>query len=137
VGIMRCYNVRSWAGALMVHVLVLGPYLAHVYYMLAIRFDYGLNTKLGISVTAIASGHWFLFAFLKRERRYHWKMWVFEVFGWMAAMNEVFDYAPIFDLLDAHAVWHGATAPLSILWWSYLLSDARFEGAIAQRSKLD
>ena len=53
-------------------------------------------------------------------------------------MNEVFDYPPLYDLLDAHAIWHGATMPLAALYWSYIVDDCRFEGVAEDvRHKVD
>lgn len=37
---------------------------------------------------------------------------------------ELFDFAPLFRLLDAHALWHLATIPLAAAWWRFLCSDA-------------
>jgi hypothetical protein len=37
---------------------------------------------------------------------------------------ELLDFAPLFRLLDAHALWHLATIPLAAGWWRFLTSDA-------------
>lgn len=37
---------------------------------------------------------------------------------------ELLDFAPMFRLLDAHALWHLATIPLAAGWWRFLTSDA-------------
>lgn len=38
---------------------------------------------------------------------------------------ELFDFPPLFRLLDAHALWHLATVPLTLCWYRWLLEDAR------------
>ena len=46
---------------------------------------------------------------------------------------ELLDFAPIFRLLDAHAMWHLSTIPLGMAWWHFLCSDAiELEGAQMQ-----
>ena len=51
----------------------------------------------------------------------------------LAMSLELFDFAPFFRLLDAHALWHAATIPLAMGWWSFLCSDAiELEGAQLQ-----
>ena len=39
-------------------------------------------------------------------------------------MLELNDFPPLFDLLDAHALWHGLTIPLVYAWWSFLMDEA-------------
>lgn len=38
---------------------------------------------------------------------------------------ELFDFPPILRLIDAHALWHLATVPISLYWYYWLASDAR------------
>ncbi|KOS16471.1 hypothetical protein Malapachy_3583 [Malassezia pachydermatis] len=38
---------------------------------------------------------------------------------------ELFDFPPLFRLLDAHALWHLVTVPLTMLWYHWLADDAR------------
>ncbi|KAN0063925.1 hypothetical protein ACQY0O_003531 [Thecaphora frezii] len=42
-----------------------------------------------------------------------------------AALLEVLDFPPILRLLDAHALWHLATVPISEMWYRWLSEDAR------------
>jgi hypothetical protein len=104
-----------------------------------VKFDYGWNTTWAVLVNVVTSVGWlsYIYTFWGR-RRYMWKLAWFEVLCWLAAMNELFDYAPLFDLLDAHAVWHGATMPLAALTWSFVVDDCRFEGLRDEaRHKID
>ena len=38
---------------------------------------------------------------------------------------ELFDFPPLFRMIDAHALWHCATAPLTLYWYYWLVDDAR------------
>jgi hypothetical protein len=43
---------------------------------------------------------------------------------------ELLDFPPIFRLIDAHALWHAATIPLTVAWWTFMCNDAiELEGA--------
>lgn len=44
---------------------------------------------------------------------------------WLASALEVFDFAPLFRALDAHALWHLATVPIARMWYAWLIEDAR------------
>jgi post-GPI attachment to proteins factor 3 len=41
-----------------------------------------------------------------------------------AGLLEIWDFPPIFGSLDAHALWHGATPPLTYLFYRFLSLDA-------------
>lgn len=43
----------------------------------------------------------------------------------VAGAFEVFDFAPLWDCLDAHAMWHFATVPLTAIWYRFLAADGR------------
>ena len=38
-----------------------------------------------------------------------------------AGLMEVFDFPPIWGVLDAHAMWHITTIPVPCLWWAFVL----------------
>jgi hypothetical protein len=40
-----------------------------------------------------------------------------------ASLLEVLDFPPIFGLVDAHALWHTATALLTGIWYSFIVDD--------------
>lgn len=47
----------------------------------------------------------------------------------MAAMSlELLDFPAIGRVLDAHALWHAATIPISSLWYKFLIKDALDDG---------
>ena len=39
-------------------------------------------------------------------------------------MLELFDFPPWWRVVDAHSLWHLATAPLAVLWYDFLINDA-------------
>ncbi len=49
------------------------------------------------------------------------------VFGASLAMLlEIYDFPPLWGILDAHAIWHATTVPITYLWWSFIKDDATF-----------
>lgn len=42
-----------------------------------------------------------------------------------ATMLELLDFPPLLRALDAHALWHLATVPLTSMWYTWLADDAR------------
>ena len=49
-----------------------------------------------------------------------------------AAMSlELLDFAPVARVVDAHSLWHAATIPIALGWWTFMCNDAvEFEGSI-------
>lgn len=55
-----------------------------------------------------------------------WKL-LFVVFGGgLAMLLEIYDFPPYRGLVDAHALYHATTVPLTYLWWSFIRDDAKF-----------
>ncbi|WFD42834.1 hypothetical protein MPSI1_001484 [Malassezia psittaci] len=43
----------------------------------------------------------------------------------LAPALEIFDFPPILRLVDAHALWHASTVPISLYWYIWLANDAQ------------
>nr|KIR87548.1 hypothetical protein I308_02493 [Cryptococcus tetragattii IND107] len=49
----------------------------------------------------------------------------------LAMSLELWDFAPLFRVIDAHSLWHTATIPLTMGWWQFLMTDAlELEGSL-------
>lgn len=59
-----------------------------------------------------------------------YKVWTVVVGGGLAMLLEVYDFPPYQGLVDAHALWHASTIPLSFLWWSFIRDDAEYRTAV-------
>jgi hypothetical protein len=40
-----------------------------------------------------------------------------------AVLFEVLDFPPIWGLADAHSLWHALTAPITALWYRFIIKD--------------
>ncbi|KAG7010434.1 Post-GPI attachment to proteins factor 3, partial [Cucurbita argyrosperma subsp. argyrosperma] len=56
-----------------------------------------------------------------------WKVWTVVVGGGLALLLEIYDFPPHEGLIDAHALWHATTIPLTYVWWSFIRDDAEFQ----------
>lgn len=54
------------------------------------------------------------------------KLWVVIVGTGLAMLLEIYDFPPYKGFIDAHALRHAATIPLTYLWWSFIKDDAKF-----------
>ena len=72
---------------------------------------------------------WLLWANLSRHPA-RAKLSVAVVGTAMAMLLEVFDFPPLYTLVDAHALWHAVTIPLIYLWWLFVCDDAKLRTAM-------
>jgi len=122
-------------------------YVAHISYLgMAQRFDYTYNVMFNLILGLIHHVLWLQFALpgsspLARYaampgsyRPAHAGTAAMTVALTTAATAfELFDFPPWARVLDAHALWHLATAPLAVLWYDFLITDAQDAGWRGQR----
>lgn len=68
---------------------------------------------------------WAFWAGLTRHPS-RFKLWVVVLAGGLAMLLEIYDFPPYEGYVDAHALWHATTIPLTYLWWSFIKDDAEF-----------
>lgn len=130
VRVFEWYKLRSYATLMQAWAVLLGAlYLAHVSYLSLWRFDYGYNMAANVVVGAVHGLVWLFYtAKYVRRGRPRWVLWpAATVVVLAAAMSlELLDfYQP--HWIDAHALWHAATIPITAWWYSFLIKDALFE----------
>jgi hypothetical protein len=102
--------------------------LRHLYRMYAVMFDYGLHVKLCIAAGLLQTLAWLFWALRLRRGRYHpGKRYLitFIIAVNLSMALEIFDFPPIAYVVDAHSLWHAATAPLTIFWLLFVLEDIK------------
>eukprot|EP00035_Acanthoeca_spectabilis_P028361 m.470292 g.470292 ORF g.470292 m.470292 type:complete len:325 (-) comp29637_c0_seq1:94-1068(-) len=106
-------------------------YVRYVYVMMSARtFDYAFHGRYNALWVGLMTPLWCTWWLWHRSTHRHaWKAALFTVAIPICASAELLEFAPLGTALDAHALWHGLTAPLALLWWSFLTDDARFETA--------
>lgn len=128
VSLVRVLALQTAPQLLGLGLLLGGGLLQHAYYMAFIKFDYGYNMKLCIAVGLATALTWLVWVSRVRHpgRRI---LYQFMALVHVAMLLEVLDFPPLFWLLDAHALWHAATVPLTYLWYQFVFADVAWLAA--------
>ncbi|XP_031108840.1 post-GPI attachment to proteins factor 3-like [Ipomoea triloba] len=125
LAILRTFNVRDEAARVMVASPIIAFVTTHILYLNLYQFDYGLNRKVCFAMVMAKLAIWGVWAGVSRHPS-RWKLWVVVIGGVIATLVEVFDFAPYWGYVDAHAVWHATCIPLTYLFWSFVRDDSEF-----------
>lgn len=88
----------------------------------------GLNMKVCVIMGVVQLLIWAIWAGVTRHPS-RWKLWFVVVGGGLALLLEIYDFPPYQGFVDAHALWHATTIPLSYFWWSFIRDDVEFRTA--------
>ncbi|KAK6936400.1 Per1-like, partial [Dillenia turbinata] len=123
--ILRAFNVRSEAGMVMVSAPFLAFVTTHILFLNVYELDYGLNMKVCVTMGILQLFIWAIWAGVTHHPS-RWKLWVVVIGGGLAMLLEIYDFPPYKGFVDAHALWHAMTIPLTYLWWSFIRDDGEF-----------
>ncbi|CAG7902258.1 unnamed protein product, partial [Brassica rapa] len=141
VSILRTFDVRVEAARVMVSPPVLAFVTSHIMYINLYKLDYDIQ-KIFVSflkpilffvlrwnmIVCVAMGvaQLFLWARWAAVSRHpsNWKLWVV-----------IYDF-PL--RMKAHSIWHLATIPLTVLWWSSIRNNVEFRtSSLLKKSKTE
>ncbi|GAB2215966.1 hypothetical protein Droror1_Dr00023731 [Drosera rotundifolia] len=125
LAILRVFNVKIEAARVMISAPLIAFTTTHILYLNFYTFDYGLNMKVCVTMAVVQLLLWFFWAAITRHPS-RWKLMVVVGGGALAMLLEIYDFPPYKGLVDAHALWHATTIPLTCLWWSFIKDDAEF-----------
>ena len=121
-------------------VLCITVYLSHVTYLTILpRFDYTYNMAFNLVLGVSHNILWLLYSlpapFFRRfpyasktyYPRHIYKAGIFVLLTTATTAFEVFDFPPLGRVLDAHALWHLSTAPITKFWYDFLVEDSQNE----------
>ena len=97
-------------------------YVAHVAYLTAWSWDYTYNMAANVVVGIVQNLLWTGFSITRyRKLQKSWAAWPGLIVAWIViAMSlELFDFAPIGGMVDAHSLWHVGTVIPTIWWYRY------------------
>mmetsp|Transcript_12600 Transcript_12600/g.21327 ORF Transcript_12600/g.21327 Transcript_12600/m.21327 type:complete len:269 (+) Transcript_12600:815-1621(+) len=99
--------------------------LAHMFYMLFVKFDYGWNMTVCLTCGIGQACVWMVWViYVTHPIRWHFIFFFVGMHGIM--LLEVLDFPPImWGLVDTHSLWHLLTPPFVLLWYSFFEHDAR------------
>lgn len=126
VSLIRVMDVKTPSVLIAIAAALALSYGWHVHSMMTVLFDYGRHVQLCIAAGALQTLSWAIWAVFTSQGRIHpgrkallWFMAAINV----AMASEILDFPPLFDVVDAHALWHAATAPLIWLWYRFVKAD--------------
>ncbi|CAN6812665.1 unnamed protein product [Brassica oleracea] len=135
VSILRTFDVRVEAARVMVSAPLLALVTTHVLYINFYKLDYGWNMIVCVAMGVAQLFLWARWAAVSRHPS-NWKLWVVVIASCLAMLLEIYDFPPYGGNFNAHSIWHFATVPLTILWWSFIRDDAEFRtSSLLKKSK--
>ncbi|KAL1324161.1 hypothetical protein HN51_034333 [Arachis hypogaea] len=125
LAILRGFNVKDEATRVMVSAPLIAFVVTHVMYINFYTLDYGWNMMVCVMMGVTQLVIWAVWAGVSCHPS-RWKVWLVVFSGGLAMLLEIYDFPPYQGLLDAHALWHATTIPLTYIWWSFVRDDAEF-----------
>ncbi|XP_022892186.1 post-GPI attachment to proteins factor 3 isoform X1 [Olea europaea var. sylvestris] len=126
LAIVRSFSVRDEAARVMVAAPLVAFTITHVLYLNNYKMDYGWNMKVCVVMAVAQLLVWAVWAGVTGHPS-RWKLWIVVVGGGLSMMLEIYDFPPYEGLVDAHALWHATTIPLTYVWWSFIKDDAEYQ----------
>ena len=124
----RVFSLSSAVSRTAFAILLMVGYGRHMYYMHYVKFDYGYHVGLCVVagiIQSLAWVSWLLFTVEGKEHRGRKYLGMFVVSVNAAVLLEVLDFPPLLDAVDAHALWHLATIPLTFLFYEFVWRDVQ------------
>ncbi|KAM6542363.1 hypothetical protein CsatB_006810 [Cannabis sativa] len=128
LAVLRSFNVRDEAARVMVTAPLLAFVTTHIMFLNFYKLDYGWNMIVCVFMGVAQILIWAIFGGVTRHPS-RWKLWLVVVAGGLAMLLEIYDFPPYQGFVDAHALWHATTVPLTYIWWSFVRDDAEFRTA--------
>ncbi|XP_048228828.1 post-GPI attachment to proteins factor 3 isoform X3 [Ricinus communis] len=125
LAILRTLNIRIEAKRVMVSAPLIAFVITHISFLNFYKMDYGWNMKVCVVMGVAQLLIWAIWAGVSRHPS-RWKLWMVVVGGGLAMLLEIYDFPPYKGFIDAHALWHATTIPLTYIWWSFIRDDAEF-----------
>ncbi|GAB2265268.1 hypothetical protein Dimus_000336 [Dionaea muscipula] len=132
LAILRAFNVRDEAARVTISAPLIAFVTTHILYLNFYALDYGLNMKVCVTMGVAQLLLWFFWSGITRHPS-RWKLWAVVVGGAFGMLMEIYDFPPYWGLVDAHALWHATTIPLTYLWWSFIRDDAELRTLIQMK----
>ncbi|XP_069683726.1 post-GPI attachment to proteins factor 3 [Periplaneta americana] len=136
--VIRLLNGKSLFLTVLLSFLCIGFFVHHVTYLALVNFDYGYNMQANIVVGIANAMGWFIWClYYRKSQPYVWRCALFVALVGVCMLFEVMDFPPLLWLVDAHSLWHLATAGLPFIFYRFLIDDCKFlRKESAEKTKL-
>lgn len=134
VRVFRLYDSSRIVARYILIAVCLACYISHVCYLQFVTFSYSYNMLANVVVGALQNILWIYHSITSYREAIAtsapnvnntWRLWpAFIVLSITAAMSlELFDFPPLWNILDAHALWHAGTVLPTWWWYAYMKRD--------------
>ncbi|VDM39160.1 unnamed protein product [Toxocara canis] len=126
------YNY-SLIGIFIICIMTYSIYLLNNLLSFQVHFDYGYNMRCCIAFSLATAFIYTIWMAIEWHTRTRWQrrsipFLAVVVFGGLASiLLEVFDFVPLFWLVDAHALFHLATVPLPLYLITFIELETEYE----------
>ena len=123
---MRMINSQWRFVRRLIAIILFSYFIGHCMYLSSLeRFDYTYNIVAGVVVGAIHNLIWLFWCLRHLKSRKYARLGLFCLIAVNFAMLlELYDFDPVWQVFDAHSLWHLSTVPLGYLWTRFLIADA-------------
>ncbi|KAG0455282.1 hypothetical protein HPP92_024248 [Vanilla planifolia] len=129
LSLLRAFDIKDEATRVMYAAPILAFVTTHILYLNFYELDFGWNMKVCTVMGVAQLLSWAIWAG-RTPQPHRLKIWAIVLGGAVAMLLETYDFAPWGGYLDAHALWHATTIPLTCLWWSFAKADAEHRTAV-------
>lgn len=122
-----------WAGCS----LSVASFLFQVYQMIENKVSFGSHMKLCVTISVLHAFLWLMWlVYTDRDDRCRYMCFICQAWFAVASLLEIFDFEPIWQHFDAHALWHAATVPLGFLWYLFWMLDVNSVDCSCDQSQI-
>ncbi|CAK9214247.1 unnamed protein product [Sphagnum troendelagicum] len=125
LAVIRTGGMRAEAARVMVSAPITAFISTHILYLNLYKFDYGWNMQVCVVIGVTQMLLWAVWA-CRSSHPARYKLLTVVFGASLAMLLEIYDFPPLWGILDAHAIWHATTVPITYLWWSFIKDDAKF-----------
>ncbi|ORX88893.1 Per1-like protein [Basidiobolus meristosporus CBS 931.73] len=129
MAILRITHTVSRRKQMIIGIAHMIPFIFHISYLSFYNFDYDYNMKANVCIGMLHNLAWIFLAIRSPNHPYRWRPVVSASLVTSAMMLELFDFPPLFMVLDAHSLWHAATIPIIFYWYTFLIEDAYWDSS--------
>ncbi|XP_057526744.1 uncharacterized protein LOC130805922 isoform X1 [Amaranthus tricolor] len=125
LAIFRVFDIKKEASRVMVAAPLIAFVTTHILFLNFYNLDYDLNMKVCLIIGVAQLLLWAVWARVSQHPS-RGKLQVVVYGGALSVLLLIYDFPPYWELVDALAVWHAVTIPLSYIWWSFIKDDAEY-----------
>ncbi|CAJ1958100.1 unnamed protein product [Sphenostylis stenocarpa] len=125
LAILRSFNVKDEATRVMIPAPLISFVATHIMYLNFYKLDYEWNSKVCLIMSVAQLVTWAIWGGVSHHPS-RWKLLFVVLISGLAVSLQIYDFPPYEGLIDAEALRHAITIPLTYLWWSFIRDDAAF-----------